>query len=72
MTDKPAAPAEGLREAAQGVVDSGPSHDAAYWGLTDHPTIAGADCQQMAWARDVLRAALAAPSKTLSKEPTDD
>ena len=48
-----------LREAVRAVVDSGPSHDAAYWGLADHPTIAGADCQQMAWARDTLRAAIA-------------
>jgi hypothetical protein len=57
----PEAVTPGLREAVRAVVDCGPSHDAAYWGLEGHPTITGADCQQMAWARETLRAALEDP-----------
>lgn len=55
-----------LREAVQAVVNSEPAHGAAHWGLADHPTITGADCQSMAWARETLRAALegaAAPAE---------
>jgi hypothetical protein len=53
-----ATPPNELQETAQAIVDSEPAHDAAYWGLAEHPTIVGADCQQMAWARETLRAAL--------------
>lgn len=64
----PLAPVE-LVDAAREIVNCGPAHDAAHWGLEGHPTIVGADCQQMGWARDTLRVALDILDNPPAREP---